>query len=148
MIRSIAFCLSTVFLIVGCATTPEPREPLSVDEILSGAAGLETYGEPENCLRLTDYRKVEILDRQNLLFWGSGKRVWLNRLRAPCIGLRRGATLLLELSTGQACNLDSVTAVESSFRFWRRASATCGLGQFEPISVEQAKALKAALDRG
>ena len=147
MIRSLIFCFAAVVLVAGCATNPEPPEPLSVDEILSTAAGLETYGEPQNCLRLTDYRKVEILDRQNLLFWGSGKRVWLNRLRTPCIGLRPRATLLLELSTSQVCNLDSVTAVESSFRFWRRASATCGLGQFEPISVEQAKALKAALDR-
>ncbi len=118
-----------------------------MDEILSEAAGPETYGEPENCLRLTDYRRVEILDRQNLLFWGSRQRVWLNRLRVPCIGLRPRATLLLELSTTQVCNLDSVTAVESSLRFWRRASATCGLGQFEPISVAQAKALQAALDR-
>ena len=134
------------WLVAGCAAAPqEPAEPLSVDEILSSTAGPETYGEPENCLSPAQYNRVEVLDRQHLLFWGRGDKAWLNRLRSPCVGLRRGATLVLELTTNRPCNLDSVTAVESSFRFWRRVSATCGLGPFEPISHAQGKALKDAL---
>lgn len=147
--RTACWLLSAALaLTVGCASKPEaPLPVLSVDEILTQSAGPETYGSPKNCLRLTDYRKVEVLDRQNLLFWGRGDHVWLNRLRTPCVGLRPRATLRFDLHTNQVCNLDSVTAIEISFRFWSRASATCGLGSFEPIAVNQAKALKAALER-
>lgn len=148
MPRILLLSLLAAWAIAGCAgAPPEPAEPLSVDEILASAAGTETYGEPENCLNPAQYNRVEVLDRQNLLFWGRSDRAWLNRLRVPCVGLRRGATLVLELATSRPCNLDSVTAVESSLRFWRRASATCGLGQFEPITHAQARALKDALKR-
>ena len=84
---------------------------------------------------------------QHLLFYGTGGKVWLNKLRTPCVGLRPRSTLRFDLHTTSVCNLDSVTAIETRLWFWDRASATCSLGSFEPISEAQADFLKDQLKR-
>lgn len=139
--------LLVTLLIAGCASNnvPSERPDPSVDEILAQAADPDVYGVPLRCLNSGQYNRVEVLDRRNLVFWGPGDRIWLNRLRAECLGLRRNAVLRFDLHSSRVCNLDSVTAVERSFWFWRRTSASCSLGQFEPISMEQVAALKTAI---
>lgn len=134
----------------GCASGPvqEPAAesaPLSVEEILAAAPRAEDYGQSTRCLSTNAYMNVDVLDNQTLVFRGRGGRAWLNRLRRPCIGLRRDDALRFELHENRLCSLDSFTGIDAFMGSLERGSAICSLGEFETISREQAAALKEAL---
>ena len=136
----------------GCASQPGQGEeaeeaPLSVEEILAAAPSAEDYGESTRCLISTAYINVDVLDNQTLIFRGRGGRAWLNRLRRPCIGLRRDDALRFEMHESRLCTLDTFTGIDSFMGSLERGSAICSLGEFEAISSEQADALKEAFRR-
>ena len=134
-------------VVAGCTSQPLPSEQVSqeIDEILSQRSA-EDDAKAQRCLRLGVYDEVEVIDEERLIFRGIGGKVWLNQLRQRCIGMRPNDTVLLELRDGRVCNLDTVSTVDK-FLFWGRKSASCSLGNFEPISEEQAKLLEELLQR-
>jgi hypothetical protein len=97
------------------------------------------------CLSTHAYRSVEVLDNRNVLFKGPGDRAWLNQLRFPCAGLRPRDTLQFRLRDNRVCDMDTFEAVDTFFRIWSRTSATCSLGQFQPVTPEQVEAIRAAV---
>ncbi len=146
--RAIALLLLIVGLPANClAATDSSQEelPSSVEEILSGAPRPEDYSDSVTCLQRNDYQQVEVLNRELLLFKGRRDKFWLNRLRQPCIGLRRTDTLAFEMRDNRLCNLDTFSGIGSFGRPLERTSARCGLGKFETISPEQVKLLKESL---
>ena len=133
----------------GCAGQPAQQEaaeeaPLSVEEILAASPRAEDYGESTRCLSTTAYINVDVLDNQTLIFRGRGGKAWLNRLRRPCIGLRRDDALRFEMHESRLCTLDTFTGIDTFMGSLERGSAICSLGDFETISREQANALKEA----
>jgi hypothetical protein len=52
---------------------------------------------------------------------------------------------VIRLRNAQVCNLDTFQAMETIIGGWTRTSATCSLGEFVPVTPEQAKAIEAAI---
>jgi hypothetical protein len=142
-ITSLVLAILVVSIAAGCAANAEKKvPPLTVDEILANSLTESDYGKEERCLQLSDYQKIRVLDKRHLLFEGRGDKVWLNKLRIDCPGLRRNAVLQLEVRNTSVCNLDSVTSIEVRRLFVDKVSATCSLGPFVQIPREQAEFLK------
>ncbi len=132
-----------VFAATGCAARAEKKTPPpTVDSILASTLTESDYGKEERCLQLSAYQKIRVLDKRHLLFEGRGDKVWLNKLRIECPGLRKNAVLQLDVRNSSVCNLDSVTSIEVRRFYVDKLSATCSLGPFIQIPREQAEFLK------
>lgn len=131
-------------LLAGCASVPPDDDETrpTIAEILTEPA---TDVPPRRCLSLHAYERVEVLDRQRVLFSGTRDRYWLNELPTPCAGLRRNQTLVFTLRTSQICDLDTFDAVYDPW--WGRSSvrARCALGKFHPITNQQVVLIRQAL---
>ena len=140
-----------VLLAAGCAAQPESGEdqpePLSVEDILASAPRPEDYTDSLTCLHRDAYEDVEVINRELVLFHGRRGKVWLNRLRQPCIGLRTDDALMFDMRNSRLCDLDTFSSIDVFRGPLERGSARCGLGKFETISPEQAAALKEGLSR-
>lgn len=138
-----------ILLTAGCAAQGEPpeeeQEPLSVEDILASAPRPEDYSDSVTCLHRDAYVDVDVLNRELLLFQGRGDKVWLNRLRRPCIGLRDRDALAFEMRNSRLCDLDTFNSIDTFRGALEPASARCSLGKFETVSPEQAAALKEGL---
>lgn len=142
-IAAFAMAFFMALIAAGCAAKAEKKAaPLTVDEILANSLTESDYGKEERCLQLSDYQKIRVLDKRHLLFEGRGDKVWLNKLRIDCPGLRRNAVLQLDVRNTRVCNLDSVTSIEVRRFYVDKLSATCSLGPFVQIPREQAEFLK------
>ena len=137
-------------LVAACATQPvttAPVEaPMTVDEILASAPQAEKDSDTVNCLHRDAYTDIEVINPELLLFHGRSDRLWLNRLRQSCVGLRQDHTLALDMRNGRLCDLDSVSGVDILGGHYL-PGARCSLGKFDPVSPEQADLLKAQLSR-
>ena len=143
--RITSFVLVTlmVLTVAGCAAKAEKKTPpLTVDAILANTLTESDYGKEERCLQLSSYQKIRVLDKEHLLFEGRGDKVWLNKLRIACPGLRPNAVLQLDVRSSSVCNLDTVTSIEVRRLYVDKLSATCSLGSFVQIPREQAEFLK------
>ena len=152
MNRSTATGFLIAALLAGCATQPETaqqeqeeEQPLTVEEILAQAPKPEDYSDPVTCLNRFAYQDVDVINKELLLFYGRRDKVWLNRLRNPCIGLRREDTLAFDMRDNRLCDLDTFSGVDTFGGPLERTSARCSLGKFEPVSLEQAQLLKEGL---
>lgn len=150
--KAFGLCVVAGFALAGCAGTgPTPEQAAAqaaaqetVDQILSAPLESEEYGQTQRCLSTYHYNSVEILDDQHVLFKGTGDRAWLNQLRSRCLGLRPNSTPVFRLRDSQVCDLDTFQGVDSMFGVLSRATATCSLGTFTPVTREQADAIRAA----
>ncbi len=85
------------------------------------------------------YDTVHILDNRHLLFASAaGHDLWLNTLRAPCVGMRRGMALAFELRGNRICALDRVGAAGGY-------SPSCSLGEFQGVTDPQVRMIQAAV---
>lgn len=136
-------------LLAGCAsdaTKPDyEAQEESIDQILSEPLGEAEYTDSVRCLPVYSYNSVDILDNRHVVFKGTGGRLWLNRLRNRCTGLRRNDTLKFDVRATQLCSLDTFEAISLNVVGPTRTSATCSLGEFMPITKEQLDGIKAAL---
>ena len=137
-------------LVAACATQPvttaTAEAPMTVDEILASAPRAEKDSDTVNCLHRDAYTDIEVINPELLLFHGRSDRLWLNRLRQSCVGLRQDHTLALDMRNGRLCDLDSVSGVDVLGGHYL-PGARCSLGKFDPVSPEQADLLKAQLSR-
>ncbi len=72
------------------------------------------------------------------MFWGYRGNVWLNQLRAECLGLRKDSLLVFELRERTLCDMDSFHGTPRSAARWSPFAVHCMLGNFETISEVQA----------
>jgi len=134
-------CLLTLSACAGSSPDRGPQISAALDELQSR----EDYARTERCLATHQYRSVEVLDENHLLFTGTSRdRLWLNELRTHCPGLRSNDTLAFEVRNNRLCNLDTATVVDH-FLFWERTGPTCSLGDFQQLTPAQAKLLREAL---
>ena len=135
----------------GAGFLPEGVERIpTVDEILAGDPDDASYrlGKPRNCVQMRAIRRIESLDRHRVLFVGRTGRVWLNEYKRSCDGpvlpshrartTSRGATSML-------CRDDNLAWFDT-FNSAFAMRIQCRLGEFQEITVEQADALKVALE--
>lgn len=128
----------------------EPSLEERLDAILAETLAADEYRESRRCLPRQEYRSVEILNQDYLLFRRSNT-YWLNRLRQRCIALRRDMVLSFNpRGTSSTCEGDQVYVV-SRLDLDRgftpsgvpiASRGTCFLGPFEAITVEQAALIR------
>jgi len=109
-----------------------------------GAAALaETIDrEPVDCVTANRIRRTEVIDERTIVFYMGGGRVYRNRLAIDCPRLVREKRFSYDLYTNRLCSTDYITVLE----YWGstlREGPSCGLGQFYPITEEEAEFLSA-----
>ena len=97
--------------------------------------------DEKNCIPLQRIRNVDVLDHERILFRMRGGDHYLNTLPHPCPSLRRNKPIMYRTSLSSLCSLDSIRVLET-YGGGYYPGASCGLGEFTPISDEELKALK------
>lgn len=106
-----------------CQTVqPDERSP---EDLLTGE-------RPVRCLHLNRIKRIEILDKETIVFHMLGKKRYVNRLKHPCPGLRRNKPIMYRTSQNMLCDLDIITVLENA-GFGFLPGASCGLGSFEQV---------------
>jgi hypothetical protein len=140
--------------------TQSPAEAAKLDDeltiLLTETLSANDYREASRCLNRRDYRDVDIINSEFLLFSKHGK-YYLNRLEGKCHGLSSRMVLTLTSTLGSLsghldryCQHDVVYVSErfdlaQGFDPLGRPIAyrsSCALGEFEVIDEQQMLALK------
>jgi hypothetical protein len=142
------------------APTPETKDEIAAganDELAKAPAADEASQRdaaetadvdfdrtPHDCVTVTDIRKTLAVDDRTLLFYMRGNnRIYRNYLPRQCPGLERENRIGYSTSTSRLCDVDLVTVLEH-FGTGLRPGFTCPLGDFIPITREEAEDLVAA----
>ncbi|MDH3441607.1 MAG: hypothetical protein OEM63_12690 [Gammaproteobacteria bacterium] len=97
----------------------------------------------ERCILITRIANTHVLDDRRILFYMRGKKAYLNLLPHRCGGLGMQRRFMYETSQSQLCDLDTISVLYNRGGGFSRG-ATCGLGLFHPMTVEDADALRNA----
>ena len=111
------------------------------------AAAEETIGEieafdrePVRCIIPSRIDRTEVIDEQTVVFHMRGRDAYVNRLPNACRSLAREKRFSYDLRTNRLCSVDSITVLE----WWGTGlnrGMSCGLGEFYPITEEEAELL-------
>ncbi|HEY0414238.1 MAG TPA: hypothetical protein VGD66_13975 [Allosphingosinicella sp.] len=118
--------LLLLLLVTACAA-PDARSREGED-FARELAG-RTAGPPQSCIPTDQGRSLRIVDDRTLAY-DSGRTLWVNRLTAPCPGLRPMDTLIVEVNGSQYCRGDHVRS--RPFPGNGIAGPICILGDFTP----------------
>ena len=88
-------------------------------------------GPPVDCIALNQIRETHVRSDQVIDFELSGGRIYRNTLDGACPQLGFEERFSYSVSTGQLCSTDLVTVLQST----GGRGATCGLGQFQPVTL-------------
>jgi hypothetical protein len=116
---------------------------LGLAPLSAGLADQPDDAEAERCILINRIRNTYVLDDQRILFYMRGKEVYLNQLPRRCAGLGLERRFMYRTSLSQLCDLDTISVLRS-FGGGFMQGATCGLGKFQPITEEDADALRNA----
>ncbi len=112
-----------------------------------GAAAQADPATGEDCVYARDVRSVEVLSDDMLLMHGRADRLWLNRLHTRCTGLDDDMILEFARYGSKICSNDRLEARERLEGF-SGIGASCRLGKFESVAIEQVQALRQSLADG
>jgi hypothetical protein len=99
---------------------------------------------PKDCVTVSDIRQTVAIDDRTILFYlRGGNRIYRNYLPRECPGLERENRIGYKTSTSRLCDVDLITVLEQ-FGAGLRPGFTCPLGDFIPITKEEAEDLLAA----
>ena len=100
-----------------------------------------------DCVILSDIRQTVVIDDQTILFYmrGGKKNVYRNYLGHECPNLAREGRFAYQTSMNRLCKIDLITVLE---QFGTRLGPgfTCRLGDFYPITYEEAEILRKEKD--
>jgi hypothetical protein len=102
---------------------------------------------PRDCLILSDIRQTVVLDDRTILFYmrGGKKDVYRNYLPHECPNLAREGRFSYKTPLNRLCNIDLITVLEQ-FGPGLTPGFTCRLGDFYPITYEEAEILRKEKD--
>ena len=101
---------------------------------------------PTECISTASIARTKIVDDQTIIFHMRGKRAYLNYLDRKCPSLERQERFAYQSTGGRLCDNDMITVLEQ----WGARLApgfSCPLGEFQPISQEEAEDLLLARER-
>lgn len=144
MTRRLALLAFASALAASCAEKPAPA-PAPVAVVAPTASAVPAPAPSQSCVGLTQIRQSIVRSDKVIDFEMIDGRTLRNRLPQSCpqLGFERAFTYATSLS--QLCSVDIITVIIQGGGPMRGAS--CGLGQFTPISPEEAKAPLAPADR-
>jgi hypothetical protein len=93
-------------------------------------------GKPVNCVQITSIDQTVVRDDRTIDFMMRGTpRVYRNTLPQSCPELGSERAFSYQTSVSELCNVDIITVFRSAGPI--RQGASCGLGQFEPVSLSK-----------
>ena len=119
--RRILFSLA--ISLAACTAQPAPIGTARADELAGRVAGA-----PQSCVPSQPTTNLRVIDPATLVY-GSGRTVYLNRLRAPCPGLTSMTTLIFDLHATQYCSGDHFRTIEPGLTI---PGPVCFLGDWVP----------------
>jgi hypothetical protein len=93
----------------------------------------------ENCISTRILRRTEVVDDRHILFYLSGKKVYLNILPNLCSGLSRERRFSYTSISQRLCRLDSIRIL-SDVGGTIHQGRSCRLGYFHLTSEEEIEA--------
>jgi hypothetical protein len=112
------------------STTPPPHAATPHAPL---AGGVQPAGPPVNCLPLASIRESRVVDDSTIDFYTrAGSMVYRNTLPNSCPQLGFERAFGFSTSLTQLCSVDTIWVVLRGGG--PRRGATCGLGQFQPIT--------------
>ncbi|TXS91942.1 hypothetical protein FV139_14545 [Parahaliea maris] len=132
-----AIPLVVALALSGCASTGQEAGDDAAEQDPLAAL----LDDAEDCVPLQRIDRTEVIDEQTVLFFMRGSEVYANRLPNRCPGLRRNKTIMYKTSLSQLCNLDVITVLDQMGGGLQRG-ASCGLGDFVPISEATVELLR------
>jgi hypothetical protein len=87
-------------------------------------------GVPVDCIQTSRIRNTVVQDDYTIDFVLTGSDVYRNTLPNRCPGLGFEERFAYEVSTGQLCQVDTITVLQSGAA---GRGPTCGLGEFVPV---------------
>jgi hypothetical protein len=118
-----------------------------LDALLAEVSAYENR-DPQRCLNTRSYRTVKVLNTEYLLF-SRGNKYWLNKLKRDCPALKFNDLPVFESrgSSSLCVNDPFYPSNRMDLQYGLSGSrptvfyGTCHLGDFEPITAEQAALL-------
>jgi hypothetical protein len=96
--------------------------------------------EARDCITLMEIDRTRVADDDTILFYMRGGDVYRNELPNRCPTLDFEERFMYRVTTGRLCSVDVITVIDD-VGFGFTPGASCGLGEFEPISEEEADEL-------
>ena len=92
-------------------------------------------GKPQTCIPLTQIRETRVRDDRTIDFIMRGRdRVFRNTLPNACSGLGFEQRFSYATSLSQLCSVDIITVLYNAPVM---RGASCGLGQFQPVTLQR-----------
>ena len=96
---------------------------------------------PQDCLAVATIDRTKVIDDQTILFYMRGKKVYRNYLPRNCPNLASEDRFMYETHSSRLCSVDTITVLEQWGAGFQRGF-TCKLGEFQPLSAEEAQDLE------
>ena len=142
LLRLCTLGMLIAFAPVGFADGKDKDKDKEAAVDLNTLLGAEPVAQATDCVYARDVRTIEVLDERGIVLRGTHDRYWINQFKHKCAGLRKNMVLNLSRYGSQICANDRVQAQE---RGDIGPIASCRLGKFQPVALEQVTTLKAEL---
>lgn len=96
---------------------------------------------PKDCVLTYRIKKTDVVDGKTILFYMRGGPIYANILDRECPGLEKQKRFMHETHGSQLCDIDMITVLEQWGASLQRGFS-CRLGQFLPVSAEEAEDLR------
>lgn len=96
-----------IVLLAGC-TRAAPSAP---EGAFATATAARIAGAPQSCVSTSPNHNLRVVDPMTLAY-ESGGTLYVNRLDAPCPGMRQLSTVMVEAHGTQYCQGDQVRGIE------------------------------------
>lgn len=96
---------------------------------------------PEDCITVGRIRRTRIVDDKTILFYMRGGRTYQNILERNCPRLEREGRFMYEIRGYRLCDIDTITVLDRFGSGFGRGF-TCRLGEFHPVTPEEAEAIE------
>lgn len=105
----------------------EAREAAALEKALAG----KVAGKPVNCISLRDVDGGRTIGENAIIYRVSQRRLYVNKPRGGCTGLRDGRSLLTQTPTDRLCSGDIARVVDLTLGY---EGPACTLGEFTPYT--------------
>ena len=124
MNRKMAGALALMVATLGMSADARPLKP-------EQEAKIKPAGPAVRCIQLRSIDSTRVRDDQTIDFYMLGNKVYRNRLPHSCPSLGFEEKFSYTTSLSELCSVDIITVLHSSPV---TRGASCGLGEFQPIT--------------
>lgn len=93
-------------------------------------------GPAVGCVQSSQIRETRVRNDTTIDFVMNNRKVYRNTLPNSCPGLGFNETILYKTQTNQLCSVDIITVLQTP---GLTRGASCGLGQFQPVTLEKSQ---------